>query len=154
VGAGLWQRSTRQRGSNDFYVGSINRKYYLWNCSRQVRLFMIPLDSVGVIGNFVDDLIIEFCRYGRKRPLILSITLQAITSFISAFVPWFWVFLFFRFLLAISTGGTMVTSFVLCKLYSKQNRVFIVINIRRLLEHLREYRTVSDYLGITGCPIQ
>lgn len=54
-------------------------------------------------------------RFGRKKPLILAITLQALTSFILAFVPWFWGFLLFRFLLAIATGGTMVTSFVLCK---------------------------------------
>ncbi|XP_046399127.1 organic cation transporter protein-like isoform X2 [Ischnura elegans] len=53
-------------------------------------------------------------RYGRKVPLIAALTLQAITAVASALVPWFEAFVILRFLLALATGGTMLTSFVIC----------------------------------------
>ncbi|XP_071445792.1 organic cation transporter protein-like [Hetaerina americana] len=53
-------------------------------------------------------------RIGRKRPLIAALALQTIAALASASVPWFEAFIILRFLLAIATGGTMMTSFVIC----------------------------------------
>jgi MFS family permease len=45
--------------------------------------------------------------------LVFAVTMQLICGVATAFVPWFWAFCVLRFLTAIATGGTMVTSFVL-----------------------------------------
>lgn len=54
-----------------------------------------------------------FCRFGRKLPLVGAVVLQAVSGTIAGFSPWFSLFLIMRFLAALATGGTMVTSFVL-----------------------------------------
>lgn len=58
---------------------------------------------------------IYFCSIGRKKPLMIAIALQAITGFASAFVPWYELFLVLKFACAVTTGGTMLVSFVLRK---------------------------------------
>ncbi|KAK6636636.1 hypothetical protein RUM43_010298 [Polyplax serrata] len=65
-----------------------------------------------LIGNVMFGIASD--RFGRKNPLVVAIAVQSITSLLTAFVPWFLGFLLLRFLLAIATGGIMVTSFVLC----------------------------------------
>jgi len=57
-------------------------------------------------------------RIGRKKPLIIAIALQSVTGFASAFAPWYELFLILKFLCAVSTGGTMLVSFVLRKFVS------------------------------------
>lgn len=57
----------------------------------------------------------SFFRIGRKKPLMIAIGLQSLTGFISAFVPWFELFVIFKFISAVATGGTMLVSFVLRK---------------------------------------
>lgn len=54
-------------------------------------------------------------RIGRKKPLMIAIGLQSLTGFITAFIPWFELFVIFKFISAIATGGTMLVSFVLRK---------------------------------------
>lgn len=44
---------------------------------------------------------------------MIAIALQSLTGFISAFIPWFELFVIFKFISAIATGGTMLVSFVL-----------------------------------------
>lgn len=46
---------------------------------------------------------------------MLAVLLQSATGLISAFVPWYELFLFLKFVGAVATGGTMVVSFVLRK---------------------------------------
>lgn len=46
---------------------------------------------------------------------MIAIGLQSLTGFISAFIPWFELFVIFKFISAIATGGTMLVSFVLRK---------------------------------------
>lgn len=53
-------------------------------------------------------------RYGRKKPLIISVILQLLSSIGCAVVPWFEALLLMKLLSAMATGGTMVTSFVIC----------------------------------------
>ena len=46
---------------------------------------------------------------------MIALGLQSLTGFICAFVPWFELFVIFKFISAIATGGTMLVSFVLRK---------------------------------------
>lgn len=46
---------------------------------------------------------------------MIAIALQSITGVISAYVAWYELFLLFKFISAIATGGTMLVSFVLRK---------------------------------------
>lgn len=50
---------------------------------------------------------------------MIAIALQSITGMISAFVPWYELFVLFKFISAVATGGTMLVSFVLRKYLSK-----------------------------------
>ena len=54
-----------------------------------------------------------FCRIGRKIPLMISILLQSSTGLLTVISPWYEVFLIFKFISAVATGGTMLISFVL-----------------------------------------
>ncbi|XP_067000202.2 organic cation transporter protein [Anabrus simplex] len=80
------------------------------------RSWFIPLTQatfmLGVLlGNVLFGMAAD--RYGRKPPLLLGIAVQGIVGVAAAFVPWFPVFLVLRFVLALATGGTMLTSFVI-----------------------------------------
>ena len=54
-------------------------------------------------------------RFGRKLPLMCSIVLQLVSGIGCAIVPWFPALLFMKFFSAVATGGTMVTSYVICE---------------------------------------
>jgi MFS family permease len=58
---------------------------------------------------------ISFSRFGRKEPLVVACVMQAVFGSACAFMPWFEGFLVMRFLTAAAVGGSMVTSFVICK---------------------------------------
>lgn len=54
-----------------------------------------------------------YYRYGRRYPLLLAVFLQTVAGVSSAFA-WNWIsFTIIRFVLALSTGGTMITGFVI-----------------------------------------
>lgn len=46
---------------------------------------------------------------------MISVVLQLVSGIGCAVVPWFQVLLLLKLLSAIATGGTMVTSYVICK---------------------------------------
>lgn len=52
-------------------------------------------------------------RYGRKNPLLVAVVIQLSAGVAAAYVPDYWTFTFLRFLVGMSVGGTMVTSFVI-----------------------------------------
>lgn len=54
-----------------------------------------------------------FPRIGRKVPLMIAVVLQSATGLLSAFVPWYELFLVLKFVAALATGGTMLISFVI-----------------------------------------
>ncbi|RZF46368.1 hypothetical protein LSTR_LSTR011152 [Laodelphax striatellus] len=87
-----------------------------WNlvCDREyLTAFTQTCVMAGIlVGNIVFGVLAD--RYGRKSPLMWALLLQTVLSLASTFVPWLYVFIGLRFLLAVATGGTMVTSFVLC----------------------------------------
>lgn len=48
-------------------------------------------------------------------PLMISVVLQLASGIGCAVVPWFPALLLMKLLSALATGGTMVTSYVICK---------------------------------------
>ncbi|XP_046686233.1 LOW QUALITY PROTEIN: beta-alanine transporter-like, partial [Homalodisca vitripennis] len=107
-------------GSNsntvNMMVGSnSNTVNMMWNlvCDRELLAtwaqfsFMCGVFSGNVIGGFLAD------RVGRKPVLVFAVLLQPLMSAVVAVVPWFSLFLLFRFLLGLALGGTIVISFLL-----------------------------------------
>ncbi|XP_060523851.1 organic cation transporter protein-like isoform X2 [Cylas formicarius] len=80
-------------------------KHYLLDLAQTVTMLGI------LFGNMVFGYLSD--KYGRKNPLLWAVVLQVTSGTIAAFSPWFLLFLLMRFLAALATGGTMVTSFVL-----------------------------------------
>ena len=78
-----------------------------------------PLDPSERFGEVKDGIgrysALFFGRWGRRRPLLVAIVLQAAAGLATAFVPWLSAFMALRFLVAVATGGTMVISFVICE---------------------------------------
>nr|CAD7197330.1 unnamed protein product [Timema douglasi] len=81
-------------------------RHQLANVAQTVFMFGVLMGN-ALFGMAAD-------RFGRKKPLVLAILIQSLAGVASAFVPWFEVFLILRFIDAMATGGTMITSFVLC----------------------------------------
>lgn len=91
-------------------------------------------------------------RIGRKKPLMIAIALQSVTGFVSAFAPWYELFLIFKFICAVTTGGTMLVSFVLRK--SSANQFKRVERVIYKTNQSTDYsygdrwsRMASDYVG-------
>ncbi|CAH1969384.1 unnamed protein product [Acanthoscelides obtectus] len=87
-----------------------------WNlvCGRQrlIDLSQISL-MIGILtGNLLFGVLAD--RHGRKTVLMVCIFLQSLFGILASWIPWYWGFIISRFLLAISNGGTIVTSFVMC----------------------------------------
>lgn len=51
---------------------------------------------------------------------MISVVLQLLSGIGCAVVPWFQVLLLMKLLSALATGGTMVTSYVICKCLDPQ----------------------------------
>ncbi|XP_076253252.1 organic cation transporter protein-like isoform X2 [Rhynchophorus ferrugineus] len=97
-------------------------------CSRKYLAdFAQMVTMLGILfGNMVFGYLSD--KYGRKNPLLWAVILQATSGTIAGFSPWFPLFLLMRFLAALATGGTMVTSFVLTmELIGTQWRTIICI---------------------------
>uniref|UniRef100_A0A1B0C9J9 Major facilitator superfamily (MFS) profile domain-containing protein n=2 Tax=Lutzomyia longipalpis TaxID=7200 RepID=A0A1B0C9J9_LUTLO len=77
----------------------------LGDTSQMIFMFGILIGNV-LFGSLAD-------KFGRRGPLVIAVLIQLVTGVATAFAPWFWLFCFLRFLTALATGGTMLTSFVL-----------------------------------------
>ncbi|XP_023290498.1 organic cation transporter protein isoform X2 [Orussus abietinus] len=64
-----------------------------------------------LVGNMIFSVMAD--RIGRKIPLLLAVLLQSVSGLLSAFAPWYELFLLLKFISAVATGGTMLVSFVL-----------------------------------------
>ncbi|KAK0180095.1 hypothetical protein PV327_005772 [Microctonus hyperodae] len=82
-----------------------NRAHYA-NIQQSILMFGILIGNI-TFGTMAD-------RYGRKIPLMISVVLQLASGIGCAIVPWFPALLFLKLLSAMATGGTMVTSYVIC----------------------------------------
>ncbi|XP_060526472.1 solute carrier family 22 member 3-like isoform X2 [Cylas formicarius] len=87
-----------------------------WNlvCANQRLMDVTQVTLMfGVLtGNVVCGILAD--KHGRRKILLFCILFQAVLGMVASYVPWFWVFVVVRFLLAIANGGSMVTSFVIC----------------------------------------
>ncbi|XP_046838960.1 organic cation transporter protein-like isoform X1 [Vespa crabro] len=82
-----------------------SRSHYA-NIQQSILMFGVLLGNV-IFGSLAD-------RYGRKLPLMGSVLLQLASGIGCAIVPWFPALLILKLLSAMATGGTMVTSYVIC----------------------------------------
>ncbi|XP_053593360.1 organic cation transporter protein [Microplitis demolitor] len=82
-------------------------------CDRKILLSLVQsLTQLGIlIGNLVFGIYAD--KVGRKTPLMIAVVIQAVTGIITAFMPLYELFLLFKFISAIATGGTMLISFVI-----------------------------------------
>ncbi|CAH4034031.1 unnamed protein product [Pieris brassicae] len=78
-----------------------------WLSSFTQTLFQLGTLIGSVVFGMASD------RYGRKNPLLAAIVLQFVMGLVASFLAGFWSFTFVRFLVGVSVGGTMVTSFVI-----------------------------------------
>ncbi|XP_077290795.1 organic cation transporter 1-like [Arctopsyche grandis] len=87
-----------------------------WNlvCTKQyfVELTQMSFMAGMLFGYILFGILAD--KYGRRKPLIIAIVIQAIACFLSTFSPWFSVFILARFVVAIASGGIAIISFVLC----------------------------------------
>jgi MFS family permease len=74
----------------------------LANLSQMIFMFGI------LVGNMVFGAIAD--NMGRRNPLVIAVIMQLIFGVATSFVTNFWLFVAFRFLTAVATGGTMLTS--------------------------------------------
>ncbi|KAH0540665.1 organic cation transporter protein-like [Cotesia glomerata] len=86
-----------------------------WNlvCERKYLLsFAQPLTQLGIlVGNMLFGIVAD--KIGRKTPLMIAVIVQAIAGIITVFMPSYELFLLFKVISAVATGGTMLISFVL-----------------------------------------
>ncbi|XP_072391461.1 organic cation transporter protein-like isoform X1 [Diabrotica undecimpunctata] len=82
-------------------------------CSKSYLLSLTQ--TLTMLGILVGNMLFGFLsdKFGRKLPLVLAVALQGLSGLGAAFSPWFALFLILKFLSAVATGGTMITSFVL-----------------------------------------
>ncbi|XP_045769650.1 organic cation transporter protein-like isoform X1 [Maniola jurtina] len=80
-------------------------RHWLKNLTQTI--FMLGI----LVGNMVFGHLSD--RYGRRLPFLAAVFLQLIAGVTTAYSVNWYMFTSLRFLLAIATGGTMVTSFVL-----------------------------------------
>jgi MFS family permease len=76
-------------------------KSNLVNLSQTIFMFGILTGSM-LFGTLAD-------KFGRRRPLVVAVIVQLIVGTATSLAPWFWLFVTLRFILAVATGGTMVT---------------------------------------------
>ncbi|XP_013149716.1 PREDICTED: organic cation transporter protein-like isoform X1 [Papilio polytes] len=78
-----------------------------WLKSLTQTIFMLGI----LVGNMLFGHLSD--RFGRRMPFVAAVCLQLITGVTTAFSVDWYMFTILRFLLAVATGGTMVSSFVL-----------------------------------------
>ncbi|XP_049872504.1 organic cation transporter-like protein [Pectinophora gossypiella] len=78
-----------------------------WMYSMTQTLFQLGTLLGSVFFGMASD------RFGRKIPLLVAVVIQVTMGVAAAYISEFWTFTFFRFLVGMSVGGTMVTGFVI-----------------------------------------
>ncbi|XP_076676170.1 organic cation transporter protein-like isoform X2 [Andrena cerasifolii] len=112
AGNGTMEKCTSFKYDKRVFKETIITEWDLVCDREQLANFVQSCTMFGVlIGNLVFSIMAD--RIGRKKPLMIAIALQSLTGFMSAFVPWYELFLVFKLISAIATGGTMLVSFVL-----------------------------------------
>ncbi|XP_074038898.1 organic cation transporter protein isoform X2 [Leptinotarsa decemlineata] len=86
-----------------------------WNLICDKEYLVKLAQTVTMLGILFGNMIFGYLsdRFGRRNPLVCAVIIQGMCGLSAAFSPWFSLFLVMRFLAALATGGTMITSFVL-----------------------------------------
>ncbi|XP_067209054.1 organic cation transporter protein-like isoform X2 [Linepithema humile] len=112
VGNGTIEKCTEFRYDKRIFRESIITQWDLICDREQLTNLVQSCTMFGVlIGNLIFSIMAD--KIGRKKPLMIAIALQSVTGFMSAFAPWYELFLVLKFICALATGGTMLVSFVL-----------------------------------------
>ncbi|KAK2582312.1 hypothetical protein KPH14_004651 [Odynerus spinipes] len=112
VGNGTMDKCTDFRYDKRVFRETIITEWDLVCDREQLTNLVQSCTMFGVLmGNFLFSSVAD--RIGRKKPLMIAIALQSITGVVSAYAPWYELFLLFKFISALATGGTMLVSFVL-----------------------------------------
>ncbi|CAK1585512.1 unnamed protein product [Parnassius mnemosyne] len=87
-----------------------------WNLVCERRWYIYLTQCVMNFGIVAGGIIFGVAadKYGRKKPLMITILIQTSASYFACVVPWFWLFLVNWFILALGCGGISIISFVLC----------------------------------------
>ncbi|KAG6453461.1 hypothetical protein O3G_MSEX008148 [Manduca sexta] len=81
-------------------------KHWLTHLTQCVMMWGI------VIGGIIFGVLAD--KYGRKTPLMISVLIQGVASYVASFMPDYWSFLAVWFILALGSGGVGIISFVIC----------------------------------------
>lgn len=112
VGNGTMEKCNHFRYDKRIFRETIITQWDLVCDKEQLTNLVQSFTMLGVlVGNFLFSAMAD--RIGRKKPLMIAIALQSVTGVISAYAPWYELFLLFKFISALATGGTMLVSFVL-----------------------------------------
>ncbi|XP_011690335.1 PREDICTED: organic cation transporter protein-like isoform X2 [Wasmannia auropunctata] len=112
VGNGTIEECTEFKYDKRVFRESIITQWDLVCNREQLTNLAQSCTMFGVlVGNLIFSIMAD--RIGRKKPLMIAVALQSATGFASAFAPWYELFLVLKFICALSTGGTMLVSFVL-----------------------------------------
>ncbi|KAI5646027.1 sugar transporter domain-containing protein [Phthorimaea operculella] len=86
-----------------------------WNLICEKKWLSSFTQTLFQLGTLVGSVVFGMAsdRFGRKRPLLVAVVIQVTAGVAAAYIPEFWTFTFFRFLVGASVGGTMVTGFVI-----------------------------------------
>ncbi|CAK1555147.1 unnamed protein product [Leptosia nina] len=86
-----------------------------WNLVCEIEWLKNATQTIFMLGILVGNMVFGHLsdRFGRRVPFLIAVFLQLLSGVTTAYsVNWI-MFTTLRFLLAVATGGTMVTSFVL-----------------------------------------
>nr|ACE75159.1 MFS transporter protein [Glyptapanteles flavicoxis] len=80
-------------------------------CDRKFLMSMVqPLTQLGILsGNLISGIVAD--KIGRKTPLMFALLIQALAGLATSFMPTFELFLIFKLISAVATGGTMLIGF-------------------------------------------
>ncbi|XP_030027849.2 organic cation transporter protein [Manduca sexta] len=81
-------------------------KHWLTHLTQCVMMWGI------VIGGIIFGVLAD--KYGRRTPLMISVLIQGVASYVASFMPDYWSFLAVWFILALGSGGVGIISFVIC----------------------------------------
>ncbi|XP_058806102.1 organic cation transporter protein-like [Phymastichus coffea] len=112
VGNGTIEKCTKFFYDRTIFKETIITQWDLVCDREQLANFAQTCTMLGIlVGNMIFSAMSD--RVGRKIPLMIAILLQSVTGFLTIYSPWYEMFLTFKFISALATGGTMLISFVL-----------------------------------------
>ncbi|XP_014213904.1 organic cation transporter protein-like [Copidosoma floridanum] len=112
VGNGTMQSCTKFHYDRKEFKETIITQWDLVCDREQLSNLAQSCTMFGIlVGNMIFSAMSD--RIGRKIPLMIAILLQTLAGLMTVYSPWYEMFLTFKFIAAVATGGSMLISFVL-----------------------------------------